>query len=547
MSSEINIYTSNEECNEWINKYSYFKSLNTNEDLNTIVENMLIDIFFVPNIGYTKDLYNENYNKSTLRLIHGFAFIYPLIQSYKKTKDKIYLNKCIDILENWMSKFRYNGKISCMSFHDETTALRLRNLIYLFDISKNILDISRVQIIYDEIKYTSDILSRDDFYSVNTNHGFFQDLSLIIYSEYFKFDTNSKTYMTIAQKRIRSYFEYIFTSDGVHKEHSPEYHFLIISNIKKILQSDLISDYDFYSYIESIYLKSVNFSTYIAKPNFELPHVGDTQREIYINKSYKDLYTDTNYKSLVNCEYKEIDLSLDYVFKEAGYAIFRNEWSMDAVYILLTAGYHTSYHKHCDDLSINIYYKGDIIFESGPFGYMYKDELCKYGYSGFAHNSLIVNNESLPRVDGKYEKVKIIDYKLEKNKACVRAINSRYDEAIHERILEFDKENLEINITDFITSENNNDYILLYHLGKYIKPLKEDNIIYLYKVDKLIGKITIKCDANIEINYSYGIDSEEIKGISFPEMYKVDYNYVIYINIKNIKLSSVKSIISIYR
>lgn len=547
MYSEINIYIDNNDNNEWINKYAYFKSMNSNEDLNKETQNMLVDIFFIQNVGYTTDLYNKNYNKSTLRLIHGFVFLYPLITSYKKTKDKIYLNKCTDILEKWINQFRYEGKSSCMSFHDETTSLRLRNLTYLFNISKNILDIDKLKIIYEEIMYTANILAIDEFYSTNTNHGFFQDLALIVYSKYFKFNKDSDKFMMIAQKRMQSYFEYIFTSDCVHKEHSPEYHFLIINNIKNLLNSELINDYKFYSYVKKIYLESVRFATYISKPNLELPHVGDTQKDIYINKLYKTLYKEDNYRALISCEYESIDLNPDYVFKEAGYSIFKDKWSIDSIYVLLTAGYHTSYHKHCDDLSINIYYKGDIISEAGPFGYMYEDDMCKYGYSGFAHSTLIVNDKSLPRIDGKYDSVKITEYNIGNKISYVKAINNRYDNVMHERTVEFDKERLVININDFITSKINNNYTVLYHLGKDIKPVKKENIIYLYRLDSLIGDIRIKSDIDLELDYSYGVDLNLIKGINFPKMYEVDYNYVIYITIKNINETKIQSSIKIYK
>lgn len=248
----------------------------------------------------------------------------------------------------------------------------------------------------------------------------------------------------------------------------------------------------------------------------------------------------------MNYEFNSINLNLDYVSTEAGIAILRNSWAEQSVYILLTAGYHTSYHKHCDDLSFIIYFKGDLISEAGPFGHTYKDEACIYGYSAFAHNTLIVNKKSLPRVDGKYEKVKISDYKLEESMAYIKAINSRYEDVVHERILEFNKENLEITISDLVNSNNTNSYTLLYHLAKDIKPLKKDNSVYLYKSDILIGKISVESDSNIELNYSYGVDSEYIKGMNFPEMYEIEYNYVIYVNVENVKQLNIKTKINIY-
>lgn len=546
MINEINLYINNDD-NEWLNKYTHLKSMYKEQDINEIAQSMLQDIYFVPNVGYTKDIYNKDYNVSTLRLIHGFVFIYPLIDLYKKTKDKKYLDKCVDILEQWISKFRYNGKTKCMSFHDETTALRIRNLIYLFDISKNILEIDSMQIIYEEIRYTANILSKNDFYSLNTNHGFFQDISLIVYSKYFKFDANSNKYNMLAQERIKSYFEYIFTSDGVHKEHSPEYHFLIIEIIKRVIDDKLIKDQIFNVYLEKIYLNSLEFSLYIPKPNLQLPAVGDTKSNMYLDKNFYNLYDDISYKRLVNYDYENINLTLDYVSKQSGYAILRDSWGDKSTYVLLTAGYHTSYHKHCDDLSIIIYYKGDIISEAGPFGHTYNDEACKYGYSAFAHNTLIVNKKSLPRVDGKYDKVKITDYNIGDDETYVKAINSRNDNVVHERTLRFNKKSSIISIVDSINSNLDNSYTLLYHLPKDINPMKKNKSIYLYKADILIGEISVESDYNIELNYCYGDEHELIKGMNFPEMYQIDYNYVVYLYIENVKQLNIQTNIIIYK
>jgi hypothetical protein len=541
---EILYYVENINLDIQIKKYTSLGLYK--KDFEKISEDMINNKYYIPGIGYTDNLFSEEYNRSTLRLTHGFTILHPLVYSYKKTKDKKYLLKGIEIVEDWMKKFQYNKFSKSMAFHDETTSLRLIHFIYLFDVCKNVLEIDIIKNLYQEIKNTAQLLTEEDFYSKNTNHGFFQDISLILYSRYFAENEESTNYHELSKDRIKSYFEYIFTESGVHKEHSAAYHFLISNKILLLMKNELIDDNELYEYIKTVHLKTCKFSKYIIKPNGELPCIGDTEPNINVRNIYKNLYEDKNYQYIINREYSNIDLDIDYVFDDAGYAIFRNKWADDAVYVLFSAGYHTYYHKHCDDLSFIVHHNGDIISEAGPFGYMYEDDMCKYGYSSFAHNTLIVNGLSLPRVDGKYDKVKISEYELGENKSTVKGINQRYEGVNHERSLSFDKDNLVISVEDYITSENINDYTLLFHLAPNLVPKQYENIINIYANEKIVCKMEFVSELDLDINCGYGKFSDKIQGIFFSKMYTIDFNYVVYVSIKEAKCASLQTSLKIY-
>lgn len=63
----------------------------------------------------------------------------------------------------------------------------------------------------------------------------FQDRALLTYASYFKGENPSlEKYIKLAVTRLKDYFEKVFTEEGVHKEHSPSYHLLVASNIKKL-------------------------------------------------------------------------------------------------------------------------------------------------------------------------------------------------------------------------------------------------------------------------------------------------------------------------
>ncbi len=531
--NEIQIYKNrisngNINSNTLLNKYIY-KSL-YKDNLEEIADNMLKNIYYLPNIGQVKDLFDKGYNRSLLRLTHGFTMIWPLSFMYKKTNDKKYLLKEIEIVEEWIKN--WSDKSNTMAFHDETTSLRMIHLIYIFNECIDVIDVEYLRTLFIEINNTADLLASEQFYTKNTNHGMFQDRSLILFCIYFNEYYKSKEYFQLAKYRIKSYVKYIYTTSGIHKEHSPAYHFIVSRRVLEIAKDIEPYDFEFYEYIYNLYLKTCEYATYIIKPDGKLPNIGDTEPNIDARLNYKNMYNDKNYQNHINKKYDDITLSTNYVDIESGYAILRDKWSEDSIYILYTACYHTSYHKHCDDLNFIIYHKGDIITESGPYGYNYDNELCKYGYSNFAHNTLIVNDESLPRIDGKYEKVKLTNYKQNDKKIEVVGINERYENTKHERTLIFDKESLEIEICDHIWSDSNKDYTFLFHLAPDIVPIIKDNEVDLYKNENLICKLIFDSKEEFNITDIFGDAGEKIKGINFPSMYNTSLNYTIKVNLK---------------
>src|SRR5699024_10898721 len=114
--------------------------------------------------------------------------------------------------------------------------------------------------------------------STNTNHGMFQDLSLLAFSIlYYKKPKMSETYQK-SVRRLLNYFLTCFTTDGVHKEHAPDYHFLVANYVKMV--SDIILELGNRLTTEEeklvdIYKKAESYSKFIILPDGSLPRISD--------------------------------------------------------------------------------------------------------------------------------------------------------------------------------------------------------------------------------------------------------------------------------
>src|SRR5699024_6485992 len=301
------------------------------------------------------------------------------------------------------------------------------------------------------------LLLDDDFHSTNTNHGMFQDLSLLAYS-LMKYDKpkNSKEYKK-SIKRLNLYFSNAFTSDGVHKEHSLDYHYMVTSNVKNVstVISQLAEDNSKDEIkLRDIYLGAERYAMHILQPNLRVPKIGDCSGfNLLEKKMYIDLFNSEEFSYIKSSGLRGTQPKDKQVyFESSGYFISRSDWSENANYFLFIASYQAEYHKHTDDLSFLLYKNGDIFIDSGPNGYNYDSKYTKYAYSGFAHSNLVVNNQSLNRHDGNFEAVGIEHAEYDKNgdEFIVKGFNKRYENVEHYRTISGNHEFQQYRILDEI-------------------------------------------------------------------------------------------------
>ncbi|WP_051475611.1 heparinase II/III family protein [Bacillus sp. J37] len=470
---------------------------------------------------------NPTNTRSYYRSLHSLNFLSDYVEAYKLSGNMEYINKSYSIINQWYKKNPLDKPSHIMAWHDETTGLRLELLIYYFHETRHVLTDEQLSFLYNLIVEHAALLANDDFHTEKTNHGMFQDEALLIFSDYFNEYKLSTFYSSTAKDRLKEYFDYIISKDGVHKEHSPSYNQLIASSINAYANYfEKRGDISFENYLRGLYVLMSDYATYVIKPDGTLPMIGDTFGKDRPNTS---LWTDNEQYQYAasggangTAPFKN-----DVVYPDGGYAIFRDGWSSKAnTYVHFTAAYHTDYHKHSDDLSVYIYHDGDVITEAGPNGYDYNSPYTEYAYSSFAHNTLIVDDNGLPRVDGKYNKTSIIDYKLSDNSPSVTGKNDRYDGVSHTRNLTYKKELNEIIVSDTISSNQSHNYKLLWHFAKDIKPIIQDNIVKLYRGDELIMEIELSSNQPLTISSVYGQENP-VLGWHFKDVNNYDPTYVI--------------------
>lgn len=488
--------------------------------------------FLLPPIGRVVIDVENNFksnqtSRSFWRVVHGLTFLGDLFTAHNKTKEKKYIEKAQYLIDLWFI-YRANNPDDKMIYHDETTALRLSYLMKFYYHSYNVLEEKFKNKLYIEIKDTVSLLCTDKFHSTNTNHGMFQDLSLLAYSILFNNEPKKTKVYKKAIQRLLDYFLTCFTADGVHKEHAPDYHYLVanyvrmVSNIIKELDGNLTTQE---TKLIKIYENSEKYSKFIILPDGSLPNISDCPRIMLSQKpTYYSLYNSEEF-NFVKTKGKEGMEPLDRqkAFLDAGSFISRSGWTEKDSYFLFLANYNGAYHKHTDDLSFILYYKNDIFIDSGPNGYDYDNKFTRYAYSGYSHSTLIVNGATLPRTDGKMDKVGLEYARYENDGSTfeVKGYNKRYDDVIHNRKITGDNQNKKYTIQDEIYSSKRNHYKILFQISYLLNISINGNFVSIYKNDTKIAEIEIHNESNnsnFKIRHIKGQLSPQVQGFEFPKM-----------------------------
>ena len=312
--------------------------------------------------------------------------------------------------------------------------------------------------------------------------------------------------------------DYVYTPDGIHKEHSPFY--ARDTLIDMIILQELTCDIspDFSEKMKSKIVNAQEFLIQLIKPSKGWPSIGDSSIKLpdcdfALGNNLKYQYIKTDKKS----GEKPQD---DIVFQDGGYGIFRSSWEdlpEEATWMLFMAATFSSTHKHGDDLSFLLYHKGDLFVEGGKRDYNYLEEETKWTYSSYAHNVLLVNGEGYPVKYGangfqsiypEALETHIVDFDLSGNTKSVTGVQKRYENIEQRRTMEYDKENEVVLIKDDLEATESFEGTLLFHVAEGVKVEEAEKGWKLYRNDELVAVVEVESTKDIELKSVVGEEGE---------------------------------------
>lgn len=461
------------------------------------------------------------------RLLHGFVFLadWAGLTAQDDGRRPAVLSAALELLRAWEE--RYGGNRSGnteMAWHDETTAQRVLGVLSLMDACAwQLPDAAAEDLVRNVLEPAAAALFTDDFHETGNNHGMFQDLALLSYAVLAPYPSAAQRSRMAAKalRRLDDYFSASFTAEGVHVENSPSYHLMAAQHLKTYAEILDALGHGRAEHFRSMLARATTYATHAAMPDGVYPPISDTTQRVVGNTVHGHLFDDPHYRFAVTAGRDgSAPAQRTLVLPGTGYAMYRSAWEdPDAAFLFFSAAYNADYHKHSDDLSLFLRYRGvDLLCESGPYGYDYQHPFSQYAYSQFSHNSLVVDGRSLPRTDGKFEAVTLADNGPGDAALDVTGTNARYADVVHVRRVRAteDDEAVRVVVADEIRAEQEHNYELLWNLGPEVKSSVVAEGFRLRAREHQLLRARIESDTPWRIRRVEGVEDPAPRGWRFP-------------------------------
>lgn len=479
-----------------------------------------------PDVHFETNMWLDRDKRSHERFLHGFIFFndwYRTILADPDLRD-VACKASLKIVDSWITFDLTSGTEARMAYHDETTAQRLINLLQLDAVISKTYPEESSGLLRPLMDRTANLLTEPGFHSAGNNHGMFQDLALLYYSVLVDWITPTvrEQYLSLAFSRLMDYFSSCFTNEGVHRENTPTYHLMVSRHLSVVHRLSKAAGHMHANFYEHLLAKAESYATHALMPNGLYPPVSDTTQRSVNNEGALNVFKSPEFLYAASSGRQgRAPAERTLVLPESGYMIYRSSWAdPDATYAFFSAAYNADYHKHSDDLSLYLRSKGiDLLSESGPYSYDYKDPLSRYAYSQFAHNSLVVDGASLPRTDGKSRSVKLSELRHDSDQIVVEGINERYDDTKHVRHLEIEESSGHpcINIVDTIVSGEDHKYQLLWNLGTDVSVVLHGQGFELFHKQGKVMDLAFTADVPTRVSIQRGRLKPRPLGWTFPK------------------------------
>lgn len=372
---------------------------------------------------FDEDERSWNYSK------HSFLMLDNILSVHSNTPVKLFfLMPAILVALDWSKNHiglsdDATDQVSKFAWYDMAVGMRAQRLAYILDAARfhQLLSPMQNELLWQSLQAHQQYLADDNNIKFHNNHGYYQAAGQIAMGRRFQnSDESMAQAMVQGIERFKKMLAQQFSSEGVHKEHSPQYHYMVYGTLNSVICSKLIDDKAVIQASEKI----ASALSWFVLPDQTLANFGDSNRiaiktEDNDDYAWQDIgmqYVNTN---VAKGQLPEQSLK---VFEEAGYFIVRfnhnlnhqNKVCDDYSYLAQTAAFHSRTHKHADDLSFIWYEHGqNILIDAGRYGYVGKtlagSELWKQGYwyshpyrmyceSTRAHNTLEFDGTDYPRI-----------------------------------------------------------------------------------------------------------------------------------------------------
>jgi hypothetical protein len=388
--------------------------------------------FSIPSLAPPIDWFAHN--RSFAFHINAWAPISDLLTGHSLFADDRYLAAAWGFARDWLDRFqlpsfaigpdpaKLDAAFDPAVWYDMGVGQRAYRLAYLTDV------ISRDPRFSDDdvdralraLVFHLQLLARDNFFKAHNNHGFYQAFGEYAACRRFRDEPFFANREAVAAERVRTIVDRQFHPSGIHREHSPGYHYMVLCSLIGARASGLIPSHD----VEVRITAAEEILTWLIQPGGALLTFGDTDpKNVLSSSAHLEPFENPHLRyQRSRGRTGERPVAGMRVLPEAGYLFARSDhpetpgtpwW-----YFAQMASFHSRVHKHADDLGFvwsdrglpilidpgRYAYAGKIERGSDLFrqGFWYADPKRIYVESTRAHNTVEIDGRSYNRTRAPY-------------------------------------------------------------------------------------------------------------------------------------------------
>jgi hypothetical protein len=326
-----------------------------------------------PPINWEQDPYGS---RSYRQNLHGLTWIDTLLYAYRQTGDEATLRQARDIALDWIKnnprRFRPGRK--GFAWHPKSSSDRATYLGYITRTAgcKGLLNTKQARILVRSLNSHAKYLANSAEHQPS-NFGLFQDLALLLVSQYLPFEGESDRWRNLAVRRFPETLQGRLSSEAVWREHSTQYQFLAIRLLRDFLKYKPGQERD--PALTETLARMRDATGWFVDPEGEYALLGDTQFATAPEWGY---FKGRPYQGLK-------------AFRESGFAMVHSGGS----YLATTAGFFNGTHKQADEGDFELYDHGlKIVNGPGNYGYDREEAYRIYQLSSLSHSVLLVDGQS---------------------------------------------------------------------------------------------------------------------------------------------------------
>lgn len=355
-----------------------------------------------------------------------------ILPSYSYTGEQRYFDAALEFAWDWHSQVqaplledrdaaiaKLTSEPMTALWYDMAVGQRIYRLAYIADVVARDTRYSdeMVAALFASLDFHHHLLAVEKFFAANSNHGVYQALGQLAAARRFDYLPEHAAWRDFASERVSRLLDLHFTESGVHKEHSPSYHYMLLGSFSGAKSSGVIAQPDLAERIA----RMEGALAWMIKPDCHLVEFGDSDpRPMRQNEAMTQRLTDQGLRyALTEGRAGHASPSGVRAYLDAGYAFARlyapdvAQAPPNASYLAQQAGFHSRVHKHADHLSFVWYDRHrDILIDPARYayagktpvgselhaeGFWYSDPKRIYCETTRAHNCVEIDGRSYQR------------------------------------------------------------------------------------------------------------------------------------------------------